>query len=152
MLISSWPVLPDYASVNWHEEGADLAAQALAGRRIGIEAGLWSGTTAAAAFARSSSRGQVLRVLAEVTDTSPATAPATATALLEEIGRAWTGTVLLHGEDDGAWPVLKLAARLRCDTRIGLEDVLTLPDGTRPRGNADLITAALRIITEPDQR
>ena len=72
-------------------------------------------------------------------------------ALLGEIRPGWAGTVLLHGEDTGAWPVLTVAARLGLDTRIGLEDVLTLPDGTVPPGNADLVRAALDVIRAHDQ-
>ncbi|CAM5637057.1 hypothetical protein SGLAM104S_03627 [Streptomyces glaucescens] len=37
--------------------------------------------------------------------------------------------MLLHGEDAGAWPVLRLAGLLGLATRIGLEDTLALPDG-----------------------
>ncbi|CAM5583039.1 3-keto-5-aminohexanoate cleavage protein [Streptomyces tanashiensis] len=51
--------------------------------------------------------------------------------------------VLLHGEEDGAWPVLRLARRLGAGARIGLEDTLLLPDGTPARSNAELVTAAL---------
>src|SRR5262245_55836401 len=54
--------------------------------------------------------------------------------------------VLLHGEDAAAWPVLKLAASRRLDTRIGLEDVLHRPDGTPAQSNADLVRAAREII------
>jgi uncharacterized protein (DUF849 family) len=49
---------------------------------------------------------------------------------------------LLHGEDAAAWPVLRLALREGLQTRIGLEDVLTGPDGERVDGNADLVRAA----------
>ncbi|WP_369143346.1 3-keto-5-aminohexanoate cleavage protein [Streptomyces sp. R44] len=51
--------------------------------------------------------------------------------------------VLLHGVDDGVWPVLRLARRLGAHARIGLEDTLFLPDGTRARSNAELVAAAL---------
>jgi uncharacterized protein (DUF849 family) len=140
-LVRSWTVLPDHASVNWHEDGAAEVAEALLSRGIGVEAGVFSGTAAAARLRASALAPRVLRVLAEITDTDPATATGTAAALLATLG---PGPVLLHGEDGGAWPVLAHARALGLDTRIGLEDVLTLPDGTAPAGNADLVRAARR--------
>ncbi|TDT36627.1 uncharacterized protein (DUF849 family) [Streptomyces sp. BK208] len=141
--IRSWSVLPDHASVNWHEPGAEEVAVALIGRGVAVEAGIWSGTDGAARFLRSPLGPRVLRVLGEVTDTDPATARDSARALLTGLGTAYGRPVLLHGEDGGAWPVLRLAGRLGLATRIGLEDTLSLPDGTRAASNAELVTAAL---------
>ncbi len=141
--IRSWTVLPDHASVNWHEPGAEETAAALIERGVGVEAGVWSGTDGAALFLRSPLGPKVLRVLAEVTDTDPATAPDSAHALLSDLGPAHGRPVLLHGEDGGAWPVLRLAGRLGLATRIGLEDTLFLPDGGRAASNAALVTACL---------
>ncbi|MDL2080672.1 3-keto-5-aminohexanoate cleavage protein [Streptomyces sp. GXMU-J15] len=143
--IRSWTVLPDHASVNWHEPGAEEVAAALVERGVGVEAGIWSGTEGAARFARSPLGGRVLRVLAEVTETGPGTAERTARELLGSLGDAFGRPVLLHGEDGGAWPVLRLARRLGLATRVGLEDVLVLPDGERARSNAQLVTAALAV-------
>ncbi|GAA2437812.1 3-keto-5-aminohexanoate cleavage protein [Streptomyces glaucus] len=156
--IRSWTVLPDHASVNWHEPGAERVAAALLERGVGVEAGLWSGTDGADRFARSPLGPKVLRVLAEVTDTDPDGALDSARALLSGLGvtlprasaagSARAGgrpprPVLLHGEDGGAWPVLRLAGRLGLATRAGLEDTLFLPDGRRARSNAELVAAAL---------
>jgi uncharacterized protein (DUF849 family) len=144
--IQSWtglPGLPDHASVNWHEEGAEEIAAALIELGVGVEAGIWSGTDGAARFAVSPLGPRVLRVLAEVTDTSADTAEDTARTLLSGLGSAHGRPVLLHGEDGGAWPVLRLAGRLGLATRIGLEDTLLLPDGQRARSNAQLVAAAL---------
>jgi hypothetical protein len=107
-----------------------------------VEAGLWSGTDGTARFLRSPLAPRVLRVLAEVTDTDPATARDSARALLTGIGAADGRPVLLHGEEDGTWPVLRLAGRLGLPTRIGLEDTLRLPDGRRAASNAELVAAA----------
>ncbi|MCA6092870.1 hypothetical protein LE181_11965 [Streptomyces sp. SCA3-4] len=38
-LVRSGPSSPGHASVNWHEDGADLVAGALRGMGLGIEAG-----------------------------------------------------------------------------------------------------------------
>ncbi|MGI5256942.1 3-keto-5-aminohexanoate cleavage protein [Streptomyces angustmyceticus] len=141
--IASWTVLPDHASVNWHEPGAEAVAAALLARGVGVEAGLWSGTDGAAAFARSPHAPRVLRVLAEVTDTAAGSARTTARALLAAVAAAAPGRpVLLHGQDGGVWPVLRLAGELGLDTRIGIEDTLLLPDGRPAVSNAQLILAA----------
>jgi len=141
--VRGWTVLPDHASVNWHEPGAEEVAAALLDRGVGVEAGVWSGTDGAARFAVSPLRSKVLRVLAEVTDPDADTAEASARTLLTELGTDHGRPVLLHGEDGGAWPVLRLAGRLGLATRMGLEDTLFLPDGQRALSNAQLIAEAL---------
>ncbi|MGW2861691.1 3-keto-5-aminohexanoate cleavage protein [Streptomyces sp. NPDC001205] len=141
--VRSWTVLPDYASVNWHEEGADEVAAALLERGVGIEAGIWSGTPAVGRFLASPYAPRVLRVLAEVMGAPAEAAEPAARALLAELGTAHGRPVLLHSQDEGTWPVLRLARRLGLDTRIGLEDVLVLPDGERAASNAQLVKAAL---------
>ncbi|MFH8801732.1 3-keto-5-aminohexanoate cleavage protein [Streptomyces sp. NPDC017936] len=141
--VRAWEVLPDHASVNWHEPGAEELAAALLERGVGVEAGVWSGTDGAARFAASPCAPRVLRVLAEVTDPDPDDARASARALLSRLGSAHGRPVLLHGEDGGAWPVLRLAGRLGLATRIGLEDTLVLPDGRRAVSNAQLVEEAL---------
>ncbi|MFF1305421.1 3-keto-5-aminohexanoate cleavage protein [Streptomyces sp. NPDC058307] len=139
--VRAWTVLPDHASVNWHEPGAEALAEALVDLGVGVEAGIWSGTDAAARFAVSPLGPKVLRVLAEVTDTQAA--EASARTLLGELGTAHGRPVLLHGEDAGAWPVLRLAGRLGLATRVGLEDTLVLPDGRRALSNAQLVAEGL---------
>ncbi len=139
--IRHWTVLPDHASVNWHEPGADDVARALLERGIGVEACLFSGTDADEQFLRSPLRDHVLRVRATVTDVSARGSAATAHALLQRLNRL-TAPVLLHGRSAGAWPVLDLAAQRHLDTRIGLEDTLLLPDGEIANDNAELVTAA----------
>ncbi|HUQ54759.1 3-keto-5-aminohexanoate cleavage protein [Lentzea sp.] len=52
--------------------------------------------------------------------------------------------VLLHGRDADAWPVFTYAARLEHHVRMGLEDTLHKPDGTRARNNAELVACARR--------
>ncbi|MGA4842940.1 3-keto-5-aminohexanoate cleavage protein [Streptomyces sp. G45] len=143
--IREWTVLPDHASVNWHEPGAEEVARALLDRGVGVEAGIWSGTDGAARFAASPLGPRVLRVLAEVTEHDAGAAEAAAVGLLAEIGGAWGRPVLLHGEEGGAWPVLALAARRGLASRVGLEDTLVLPDGRRARSNAELVSAALAL-------
>ncbi|BBB02144.1 hypothetical protein RVR_9882 [Actinacidiphila reveromycinica] len=148
-LVRSWSVLPDHASVNWHEEGAEIVADALLSVGIGVEAGVFSGTDGAARLREWPQVGRVVRVLAEVVDRDPATAVDSGVALLEELAaaggldRVGRGAVLLHGEEGGAWPVLRLAARRGLDVRIGLEDTVVLPDGGAAADNAELVRAGI---------
>ena len=53
--------------------------------------------------------------------------------------------ILLHGEDAGAWPVLKDdAQRINLDTRIGFEDTLERPDSLRRAvSNEELVRYAV---------
>lgn len=53
--------------------------------------------------------------------------------------------ILLHGFDDTAWPFVAAARDLGCDTRIGLEDCLHLPDGS-VADNAGLVAVAAQML------
>jgi uncharacterized protein (DUF849 family) len=64
-LVRSWPVLPDFASVNWHEDGAEDVAAALLDRGVGVEAGIWH-SRAAEVWNGSRHRDACLRVLVEL--------------------------------------------------------------------------------------
>ena len=52
--------------------------------------------------------------------------------------------VLVHGEQQWAWPVLRWAQAAGYDVRIGLEDTRFHLDGREARDNADLVEAALK--------
>jgi uncharacterized protein (DUF849 family) len=65
--VESWTALPDFASVDWHEDGADQVAAALLAREVGVEAGLWH-ADGAAAWLASPHRDRCLRVLIELPD------------------------------------------------------------------------------------
>ena len=56
--------------------------------------------------------------------------------------------VLLHGFDESCWPLLEHAGRRGVQTRIGLEDTVRLPDGSSPSGNADLVAAAVALLSQ----
>jgi uncharacterized protein (DUF849 family) len=145
--VRSWTVLPDHASVNWHEDGASEVAGALLARGVGVEAGIFSGTRAVRRFLAWPQAHRVIRVLAEITDTDPQTAPQAADSLLAGLGAEADVPILLHSEGAAAWTILTMAASLRLDVRIGLEDVLVLPDGTLAESNADLIRAARQVMS-----
>jgi uncharacterized protein (DUF849 family) len=147
-LVRSWTVLPDFASVNWHEPGAVELAEMLLRIGIGVEAGLWN-RSAVASWRTWSRRRSCLRVLLEVLDAPGADAAVSeAEALVAAVGdeASEDGSdgprILLHGEDASAWPLLEKAAREGFAARIGLEDVLVLPDGEPADGNAQLVRTA----------
>jgi uncharacterized protein (DUF849 family) len=148
-LVAAWRdlgELPDVASVNWHEEGAPELAALLLGSGIGVEAGLWT-PSAARAFSAWPRVGEVARVLVESTLDDARAAPSDAASILAELRTPHPRTaVLVHGEGAGAWPVLGWAAGRGYAVRIGLEDVLTLPDGAPATSNAELVVAARAVI------
>jgi uncharacterized protein (DUF849 family) len=152
-LVRAWDpgAVPDYASVNFHEDGAVELAKALLDKGIGIEAGLFSGTSGADVLALSGIAERMHRLLAEVLQTDPLLTVAAARDHFTRLGplaRIVGRPVLLHGEGLAAWPVLRLAHELGADTRIGLEDVLVDPDG-RQASNASLVRSARDIIRRP---
>lgn len=70
-----------------------------------------------------------------------------AVSLIEALdGEGASTSVLLHGEGTSCWPVLIEAARRGFDARIGLEDVLVLPDGSPAPDNAALVRAARALL------
>ncbi len=142
--IAAWTVSPDFASVNWHEAGAEDVAAALLDRGVGVEAGLWH-VEAARAWLASPLRDACVRVLVELADGLDEIATvAEADRILDALHDLPRDPppILLHGQDSSAWPALRRAAELRLQARIGLEDVLTLPDGTRAPDNAALVARA----------
>lgn len=141
--IAAWTDLPDFASVNWHEAGADEVAALLRRRGVGVEAGIWEGA-GLEAWKRSPVRGECLRVLIELPDESADLVRPHADGLIAHVELAEPGIpILLHGEDRSAWPSLDLAVELGLDARIGLEDCLLLPDGRTATDNAALVRTAM---------
>ena len=153
-LVRTWGVLPDFASVNWHEPGAEALTAALLERGVGVEAGLWH-EEAVESWLASSHRADCFRVLVELPDGLDATesrlrADSLLDAVAEQVGDQIQ--VLLHGEGSSCWPALRYAAERGLATRIGLEDTLELPDGSPAADNLALVRAALDIIRALDAR
>ncbi len=145
-LIASWDVLPDFASVNFHEEGAEAVASLLVERGVGVEAGLWT-ADAAESFVRSNVASQCLRILIEPRGTDAAEALRTVDAVCAVLDRAQSATPrLVHGTREASWGVLQAALEAGFDLRIGLEDTTMLPDGREAGSNAVLVAAAMRLI------
>jgi uncharacterized protein (DUF849 family) len=147
-LVRTWRILPDFASVNWHEAGAVALAEALLQRGVGVEAGLWD-SGAVESWLKWPYRDRCLRVLLELPDGLDAAQTAKeGDRLLAAVASADGDPVpvLLHGEGSSCWPALRHAADQSLATRIGLEDTLELPDGTPAQDNLALVKAAVEIM------
>lgn len=147
-LIKSWTVLPDFASVNFNEEGAEKVAHLLLSRNIGLEAGIDS-VDAAQRFLKFGRTHDALRVLIEIPDLNVVRA----NNLLQQIEYVLNQSHLelprlLHGYETSAWLMIKKSVQRNYDTRIGFEDTLFLPSGKRAGSNAELVRAAIQIINE----
>jgi uncharacterized protein (DUF849 family) len=134
---------PDFASVNLSEDGWQELAAILADAGIGAEAGVWTAADAEA-VAGFEPAAPWLRIMVEVTGATSASATMQADEILDVLYAARvTAPILLHGEDEGCWPLVAHAGRLGLATRIGLEDVLTGPDGRDVPDNAALVRLGL---------
>jgi uncharacterized protein (DUF849 family) len=140
--VEAWLELPDYASVNLFEPGCAELCALLGERGVGIEAGVW----AVADARRLLESGLApLRVLVEPSDGGAAD-PVAAAAEIDEllVAAGVSAPQLHHGAGPEAWTVLDAAVARGRDVRIGLEDTVVMPDGSRARDNAELVAEAAR--------
>lgn len=146
--IEAWHVLPDFASVNFHEARACEVAELLLSRGVGVEAGLWH-LAAADLLVASGLAPRCVRLLIEPMQPDVESALANATAMAAALDRARVDSArLLHGTGPTAWPLLRAAAARGFAARVGLEDVFELPDGAVAADNAALVTAARAILDD----
>jgi uncharacterized protein (DUF849 family) len=138
--IRAWRQRPDFVSVNLSELGWGGVARAALRSGIGVEAGL-STPADAEELTRSSFTHQVLRALVEVSGGADE-ARAISELIPDEIPQLW------HGYGELTWEVLAAAVADGLDVRVGLEDVLVLPDGRPAAGNAELVIAAARLTSQ----
>jgi len=144
-LVAGWDVVPDFASVNFHEDGAEDLTGLFLDRGVEIEAGLRD-AAAAARWTKSGLAGRCLRVLIEPQEADLAAALRTVAEIEVVLDAADVATPrLLHGTGATVWVLIAEAARRGYDTRIGLEDTLVREDGTEAAGNAALVVEARRL-------
>jgi uncharacterized protein (DUF849 family) len=142
--VQGWTVLPDFASLNWHEPGSPELADVLLDKGLGVEIGLFH-LEAAASWAESKMVQHCMRVMIELQGHEDV---AVADAMLERVHAAGSpAPVLLHGLDESCWPLLEHAGVCGVQTRIGMEDTLRLPDGSITPDNAALVSAAVRLLS-----
>lgn len=146
-LISQWTIMPDYVSVNLHEEGALDLMELLIHKGIRIEAGIWQ-ATAAEKLLSSHVANACLRILIEPQDAMLEAALMNIQSIEALLDRAENQIPrLLHGLDTTAWDLVREAINRRYSTRVGLEDMLMLPDGTPAQNNTALIAAARQLFS-----
>jgi uncharacterized protein (DUF849 family) len=142
--VDAWSLLPDFASVNWHEPGSDELVRLLLNKGIGVEAGIWH-AEAAESWAASELAEHCMRVMIELQGDGDI---ATADDLLSQVMAAGSpAPVLLHSLDESCWPLLEHAGVCGVQTRIGMEDTLLLPDGSTAPDNAALVSAAVELLS-----
>jgi uncharacterized protein (DUF849 family) len=135
--VRAWRQPPDFVSVNLSELGWAGIIRAAVHAGIGVEAGL-STPADAEELARSPFGHQVVRALVEV-DGGAEDAREIAVLIPTGVPQLW------HGYGERTWEVLAAAVADGVDVRVGLEDVLVLPDGRAAAGNAELVAAAVAL-------
>jgi uncharacterized protein (DUF849 family) len=136
--ITAWRQRPDFVSVNLSELGWAGIVRAALHAGIAVEAGLAT-VDDADNLTRSPFAHQILRALVEV-DGGAEEARAVAKVIPAAVPQLW------HGFGARTWEVVGAAAAAGFDVRIGLEDVLKLPDGRVASSNAELVTAAVQML------
>jgi uncharacterized protein (DUF849 family) len=140
--VAAWKVHPDFASVNFNEEGGIALAELLLGKGMGVEAGMGS-VLAAEKFLESGLAARCRWVLLEPEQQELKAAVEVVGKIEEMLRRGGIALpIILHGVNDTAWELIDEAARRGYDTRIGFEDVLTLPDGAQAKTNGALVAEA----------
>ena len=144
--ISAWTALPDFASVNFNEEGAYEVAQILLQRNVGVEAGICDANTAEI-FVDSGLASRCLRVLLEPQEQQIEQASVTVKEIKAVLDRAKIDIPrVLHGTEATTWEIMKDAIVLDYGIRVGFEDTLTFADGTVARSNAELVKEAIAYV------
>jgi uncharacterized protein (DUF849 family) len=142
--VEAWTELPDFASVNWHEPGAEELADLLLTRGVGVEAGLFH-AEAAASWAASEFARHCMRVMIELSGDGDVAAADDLLSQVMAVGSP--APVLLHGSDESCWALLEHAGRCGVQARIGLEDTVRMPDGSTAAGNGELVSAAVALLS-----
>lgn len=143
--VEKWDILPDYVSVNFNEDDAPDLIKLLSKKEIEYEAGIWTVADCERYLAHGL-YNNCTRILIEMNDETDAISVADQIlGMLQEAKNE--KPILLHGMDESTWPCLKHAAQLGLDSRIGFEDTMLLPDGSRGT-NETLVLAAMTIFKQ----
>ena len=147
-MIREWEGV-DCATVNVSEPGFRDVMEAMLDVGIGIDAALWAPVDLEL-LVRSGMLPQALRVSLELDQGEPYFLRGEPAQVAQEMSDALdaagsTCPRLLHGMNAWTWPLVEDAFRRGYDTRVGFEDSLSLPDGTRAETNAQLVEAAVAL-------
>ncbi len=142
--VAAWKTFPDFASVNFNEEGGVALAELLLAKGMGVEAGMGS-VPATEKFLESGLAARCRWVLLEPEQQEMDAALEVVGKIEALLQRARIALpIILHGLNRTAWEFIEVAAKRGYATRIGLEDILTLPDGSPAKGNGELVAEAVQ--------
>ncbi len=147
-MIREWEGV-DCATVNLSEPGFEAVMGAMLDAGVGIDVGLWA-PVEMDRLLRSGLLPRVQRVSIELDPGEPYFLQGEPADLAQQVNDALdragsTCPRLTHGMNDWTWPLVADAFRRGHDTRVGFEDSIRLPDGTRARSNAQLVEAAVAL-------
>ena len=146
--INSWKVLPDVASVNLFEYGADKVIKNLQAKGIGIEAGLAT-LRDAQILVQLNLTDRCKRILVEVHGQTPDNAVRSALEIEQFLNSKNIATPQLHHSYESAtWAVIRAGFDRDHNVRIGLEDTEVLPTGSLATSNAELFRAATAMLQD----
>jgi len=132
--IAQWRHLPDFASVNFDEEGCEQVARLLVERGVGVEAGILDAASTECFLAAAI---PVVRVLIEIQEQQLDEARRAIDTIVAALGDH-AAPRLLHGHGAMTWELFDEAVDRGYDSRIGLEDVAT------PATNLELFQTAMK--------
>jgi uncharacterized protein (DUF849 family) len=141
-LIDRWIAKPDFVACNMAEPGVLDALEFLIDHGMPPEAGLVT-VEHARMLVESGLGERVGRILIEPAEQDPDEAVATAAAM-DELVAPLGPPLLHHGYLGATWAVIDAALGRGRDVRVGFEDTLDLPDGSRAAGNAELVAEVAR--------
>ena len=147
-MIREWEGV-DCATVNLSEPGFEAVMEAMLDTGVGIDVGLWA-PVEMDRLLRSGLLPRAQRVSIELDPGEPYFLQGEPADLAQQVNDALDGAGsvcprLTHGMNDWTWPLVEDAFRRGHDTRVGFEDSVLLPDGTRARNNAQLVEAAVAL-------
>ena len=147
-MIREWEGV-DCATVNLSEDGFEDVMSAMLDVGVGIDVGLWAPVEMDRLLG-SGLLPQAQRVSIELAPGEPYFLEGEPTDVAQQVNDALdsagsTCPRLTHGMHDWTWPLVEDAFRRGHDTRVGFEDSVLLPDGTRAASNAQLVEAAFAL-------
>ena len=120
-------------------------ADLLAGKGIDIEAGLFTADAARKLGARTGLARVSVEALPSISPGHDGVDAARRILAALEVRET---DVVVHGEQEWAWPVLRWSLENADGIRVGFEDMTAGPDGERADSNADLLRMAGRLAGE----
>ncbi len=146
--INSWKVLPDVASANLFEYGADKVIQCLLAKGIGVEAGLAT-LRDAQILVQLGLADRCRRILVEVHGQTPEDAVRSALEIERFLNsKNIAAPQLHHSYEQATWAVIRAGFERGHSIRIGLEDTEVLPTGSLATSNEELFRAAIALLQE----